>query len=309
MLGADPLEEGGKRPIFNSMQLPFDQTLVENFTRLLDAPRAKGQKEQEIQDFMEKHSELIPTSAMGLLHHGLNFNSVISKFPLGTSEIPDWVVLSKRSDRWLCTIIELKQPKAKFFSGSGSSAVSAELEDAFDQLRGNKRWADSHEQEIREMLDPLLQPISFKSLPIFFEHVLIYGRSDEKNQGKERIEIMQQREQETGFKVLSYDSVIDAYRHGNRQRKNILRATNKRYAFKSLADPGSIFGFLRPTELTLTTAQLDQLRKDGYQMDAWRDEGKLLTGDIFFKTVAKPMGEEVEDMVNAVMAHHLKGKG
>jgi hypothetical protein len=290
------------------MKLPLDQTLVDEFTRLLDTPPVKGQKEQEIQDFMEEHSELIPTSAMGLLHHGLQFNSVISKLPLATSEIPDWAVLSKRSDRFLCTIIELKQPKAKFFGAGGSSTVSRDFEAAFEQMRGNRRYIKAHEQQVREVLEPLLQPVNFKHLPIYFEHVLIYGRSAEKNQGKERIAVMHEREKETGFQVLTYDSVIDAYRRGERRRKNILRVTGKRYAFKKLEAPGAIFGFLKPAELELNSGQLNLLREEGYQIDAWRDEGTLLKGDIFFKTVAKSIKEEVEDIMDTLMTHYLKRK-
>jgi hypothetical protein len=214
---------------------------------------------------MEKNSELIPTNALGLLHHGLHFNSVVSKLPLGTTEIPDWVVLSKRSNRWLCTIIELKQPKAKFFGGAGSPAVSRELEDALDQMRGNRRYIKEHAQAIRHMLDPLLQPPNFKNVPMRFEYVLIYGRSAEKNQGKERTEIVLEREEETDFRILSYDSEIDAYKHGQRFRKNILRPSNKGFAFKRLEDPVGMFAFMGPQDLHLSSDELVHLRTEGHQ--------------------------------------------
>jgi hypothetical protein len=288
--------------------LDYDQPLADEFLRLLESPPRQGQKEQEIQDFMEEHSELIPTTAMGLLHHGLNFNSVISKLPLGTSEIPDWVVLSKRSNRWLCTVIELKQPTAKFFSGGGSTAVSAAFEDALDQLRGNRRYVKEHGETIRKMLDPLIQPVGMKSVRMVFEHVLIYGRSSEKNMGKERNEIMLEREDETDFRILSYDSVLDAYKHGPRTRKNILRLAGKSFSFKQLVEPARIFGFLTPAELKLSQDQIAWLRDQGYDIDAWR-EGKLLTGGIDHKTVPKPIKEEVEDIMknfNAKLANDLQ---
>lgn len=200
----------------------------------------------------------------------------------------------------------MKQPKAKFLHGAGSPAVSAEFEDALDQLRGNRRFVSQHGDAIRKMLDPLLQPPNFKRVPMRFEHVLIFGRSAEKNLGNDRIEIMLEREEETRFRILTYDSVIDAYRNGPRTRKNILRLTGKAFAFKRMESPARMLGFLNPTELKLSQEEIARLRDDGYHVDAWRDEGKLLNGDIDCKTVAKPIAEDVKDMVDEYHARIAK---
>ncbi|WCM19785.1 DUF4263 domain-containing protein [Paraburkholderia bryophila] len=278
------------------MALPIDQKLIDEFEAILVAPPPAGrQKEQYVQDFMEEHSELIPTP--NLLHHGLNFNCVLSKFALGFDEIPDWVMLSKRSDRWLCTIIELKRPEAQIFSKTPSSTKNtSDFEAALDQIRGNSAEIEKRKDDIRDRLAPLLKPINMSQNRIDFSQVLIYGRSTEKNISEARKERYSQRAAELKVELMTYDTVVDAYRRNARFKKNILHAKGKQFAFKRLEHPVSMFRYLTPGELVLSSDQETSLINEGYEIASWKN-GKLLDGDAYSKTVGRSMAEEIDDIM------------
>jgi len=70
--------------------------------------------ENEIQDFLETHSELIPTP--WLLNHALHLEVVISKFPLGTGLVTDFAYLTKSSVAWDLCLVEIEDPKKKIFT-------------------------------------------------------------------------------------------------------------------------------------------------------------------------------------------------
>lgn len=279
------------------MSLPIDEPLIAEFRGLLDGPPESGrQKEQQVQDFMEEHSELIPT--IGLLHHNLQFKCVLSKFPLGTAEIPDWVMLSKSTNQWLCTIIELKQPSAKIFGADASSSeASRDFEKALNQVRDNKLYVGRHGAEIRDRLESLIQPVNMKRNPLKFSHQLIYGRNAERDLSEARRETFRSRAEELDCELLTFDTVINSYSRNMRFKKNILRLSGTQFAFKRLVDPDRMFAFMSPGELALSPTDEAALKHEGYQIEEWKS-GKFLNGDIFAKTVAQPMNVVVDEIMS-----------
>jgi hypothetical protein len=96
------------------MSLSVNENLITEFTQLLDSPPPSGrQKEQVVQDFLENHSVLIPTP--NRLNHQLHFDVIVSKFPLSTELITDYVYLTKSSDTWRVTFVELEMPDKKIW--------------------------------------------------------------------------------------------------------------------------------------------------------------------------------------------------
>src|SRR5580704_4346426 len=160
---------------------PLDEQLIAELEGILVGPPPAGrQHEQVTQEFLEQHSEFIPTP--NLLNHHLHFQCVVAKFPLGTELKTDYLYITKSSDRWRITLVELELPTKRLFSENLKYAhASAEFNGALDQVRSWKRFVNDNREEIVRRLEPLLQPLNMRANPIEFDYQLIIGRSKEKN--------------------------------------------------------------------------------------------------------------------------------
>ncbi|RWE07710.1 MAG: DUF4263 domain-containing protein [Mesorhizobium sp.] len=157
--------------------LDYDEALAREFLKLIESPPPKGrQKEQVVQDFLEQHTELIPTP--NLLNHHLQLNSIVSKFRLSTALITDYVYLTKSSGRWTITLVELESPdKAIFTAHMGRAVPSSGFTAALAQVIDWKTYVDDHKAEILQRLKPLIVPPGMRENPVTFEYQLIIGRS------------------------------------------------------------------------------------------------------------------------------------
>lgn len=249
--------------------LEYRKELEDEFLNLLDNEPEKGrQKEQIVQEFLEKNSELIPVQ--NKLGHGVHFDIVISKFPLTTNLITDYIWITKQSDRWRVILVELESPDKDFFTDSMDRVrPSAEFNAALDQVRSWKRFVESNKSEIIRRLTPLLQPENMRSNPIDFCYELIIGRSKNKNASKERKEYIVNLEKESGVKIMSFDTIIGSYKNNPRTRKNVMKLSGERYAFKEMNFLPRFFDFLGPDVIKLTPDEVKNLKAEGYEIDYW----------------------------------------
>ncbi len=153
----------------------FDAALVAAFKNVLNNPPPAGrQKEQVVQDYLEQHTELIPTP--NRLNHHLHFQSVVSKFPLGTELTTDYLYITKSSDTWRITLVELESPdKSIFTADTRKTTTSAEFNAALNQVRSWKHFLADNKDEVLRRLEPLLRPVNMRCNPVEFHYQLIIG--------------------------------------------------------------------------------------------------------------------------------------
>ncbi|CUI57944.1 Shedu immune nuclease family protein [Achromobacter xylosoxidans] len=255
----------------------FEQSLIDNFELVLANPAPPGrQKEQVVQDFLENHSALIPTP--NLLHHGLHFELILSKFPISTELITDYVYITKSSDTWRITLVELESPDKKIFTNNLKGAtLSAAFNAALAQVRSWKIFLANDKQELIRRLKPLLQPLGMSGNPIEFNYQLIIGRSAEKNLAADRKKIFREVINESGIEIMTYDQIIARYKTDRRHEKLVARISGSQFWLSHMPfSPNQILAYLGPADLKLTQEQIDHLNADGYEMDKWKG-GELLT--------------------------------
>jgi len=254
----------------------YDETLVAKYLSMLDSPPPVGrQKEQVVQDFLEEHTELIPTP--NRLNHQLHFKSIISKFPLGTEFITDYTYITKSSDTWRITFVELEVPEKELYNSSTKKvSKSSQFNAAIDQVRSWKQFLTNRRDEVDTRLRPLIQPPGMRLNPIEYHFQLIIGRSTNKNLTEARKLDFRTIQQELGITIMTYDQLVDWYRNDLLFKKNVLRLSGSAFEFKKMAaGPANMLAHLRPGELLLTSDEINELTNLGYNMAAWQ-RGELL---------------------------------
>jgi hypothetical protein len=250
------------------------RSVLDEFKRLLEAPPTPGrQKEQEVQDFLELNSELIPTPILG--NHQLHFNLIISKLPLGHGRQVDYAYLTKSSDKWQCVLVELERPEKKIFTDSGKyDEFSAEFNSAISQVLTWRDYLDSAAKgEVERLIEPLKKPLADNRLD--FEYALVIGRDSEKRNNARRRTRLAAYSKDIGICVLTYDSVIRMAEH-RYSPKNIVRMREGHFVFTNIGDWNTLmFGWVSSEHLSLTPEQVATWTGLGYDIAAWQ-EGRLL---------------------------------
>jgi hypothetical protein len=229
--------------------------------------------ENDVQQFLESHSELIPLPF--LLNHALHLESVITKLPLGNTLITDFAYLTKSSVRWWLCLMELEDPKKKIFTTDRQRVVfSSDFNHALGQVESWKSFLEGDGRStVLGALAPLLKVMSHNR--VLFKYSLVYGRSGEFAGDQERINRFAQLDR-GDLRVLTYDSVLSALHHNQPYRKNILSQKLNGFTLKQMNQPDTLLlSSLGPHELFLKPEQESLLRQDGFQIDRWKD-GNLL---------------------------------
>ncbi|WP_024336410.1 Shedu anti-phage system protein SduA domain-containing protein [Desulfotignum balticum] len=251
--------------------------LVQEFCAILnsDAPPGK-KKELVIQDFLELHSELIPTP--NLLNHRLHFNAILSQFPIDTSLVADYVYLTKSSDTWRITFVELEVPDKRFFSSNKKQVdTSSAFNKALSQIRSWQVFLEEHKDEVMRRLEPIWYPLNMRKNPVTFEFQLIIGRSAEKNSHQSKLATLKKIREESSVEIMTYDTLISYFKNGPRYKKNILALTKDKYRFKHLhVEPHHVFSYVPADSLILTSDQKAELQARGYEIEEW-EAGEQLT--------------------------------
>ncbi|MBY5415372.1 Shedu anti-phage system protein SduA domain-containing protein [Rhizobium leguminosarum] len=274
------------------MYLEYDQPLVDEFRTLLDSKPPKGKQfEQLIQDFLEEHTELIPTQS--LVSPRLHMNMIISKFALDKSTITDYVYIVRNSAEWEITFVELERPnKAIFTENPKRPTLHSEFNNARDQLGEWKAFVDTHRDQVIESLAPLMRPDMYPKNPVFFRYQLIIGRSAGKNHSTERKAYFAQIQKNSDMQFLTYDNLIARYEANARLRRHVVKESKRRFSFKVLQpSPEHIFSVLLSDVIELTKTQEQQLIAEGYDIPAWKAGSYLVLNN---KHVA-PTADEIRE--------------
>ncbi|MGB3110709.1 MAG: Shedu immune nuclease family protein [Psychrobacter alimentarius] len=258
------------------MKLEFDKKLEQAFITILESPASEGKKKElVVHEFMERNPELIPTP--NLLNHHLHFGVVVSKFPLDTSLETDYVYLTKSSDTWRVTFVELEAPDKKMFTNNKKQVdTSSDFNKAIAQVRSWQVFIEENKCEVMRRLNPIFYPIVMRRNPVEFNYQLIIGRSEEKNESPERIKILNRLRKETGIDIMTYDTLINYYRNSERYKKDILSLSKNKMKFKyTHTDSTMLFSYVSKDEFILTSKQKEYFKLKGYEIDEW-EQGKSL---------------------------------
>ena len=247
---------------------PNEELITQFLSVLDDAPPTGRQKEQVVQDFLETYTELVPTPF--LLNHGLQFDSVVSKFPLDTALVTDMLYVTKSSDRWYVVLVEFEQPdKAIFKATTKRVQVTQQFNEALDQMGDWQTFLEANKDEVLRRLEPLLRPLGRN--PVYFKYVLVLGRSANKNLTPARMAYLERLRQQRDLEVLTYDSLISYYQHGGGAKKNVLRLAGTQYEFKHMnVPPHTMLSHVGPDVFALSKGQGDILAALDYEIDRWR---------------------------------------
>lgn len=258
------------------MKLDFNEQLERDFISILDSPPPSGKKKELIvHEFLENNPELIPTP--NLLNHHLHFGVVISKFPLDTPLETDYVYLTKSSDTWRVTFVELEIPEKKLFTNNKKQVdTSSEFNKAIAQVRSWQVFIEDNKTEVLRRLEPIFHPFLMRRNPVEFNYQLIIGRSEEKNSSLERIKTLARLRKETGIDIMTYDTLLNYYRHSERYKKDIISLSKNKMKFKYIhTDSTMLFSYVSKDDFILTSEQKQHFRSEGYEIDEW-EQGKLL---------------------------------
>lgn len=160
--------------------------------------------ENEIQEYLEINPYLLP--ATFVLNHGIHFGSYISKLPIGTGYQTDFAYITKSSIEWRIVLMEIEDPKKKFFNKNGTP--TSNFTQARDQVLEWKSYIENKGSSyVRESLEKLIVPSHMKINPVKFKYLLVYGRTDELKGNERLLEKIQQYNSED-FRIITYDSLI-----------------------------------------------------------------------------------------------------
>lgn len=243
--------------------------LLEEYETVLTTKPPRGQKEQKVQDFLEEHSELLPTPVK--LNHQLHFNCVISKYPIGPY-ITDYVYLTKSSNEWKIVLVELEDPKKLYFSATNlkSTIFTAEFNAALQQVKDWQIYINENKEAIIKKLYVLLKPETMRNNPINFEYILIYGRSSNRDASNERKKRIDMWKTDNHIEIYSYDTIRHIYEHDRYPRKKLILSPKQEiFSIKMLDDEPTIFADISASELEISNEYIEELKKKGYQMDEW----------------------------------------
>lgn len=247
----------------------YDGQLVEDYKKLLNDT---SKNENHVQQFLEKHTPLIPTPH--LLNHGLHLNLFISKLPIGQKYKTDIVYLTKSSDSWWIVLMELENPHKKIFKNSNKHGVfSADFIAACQQIANWRNYIDDHKENFLKTVDRLKYPLHFNK--VYFKYVLIMGRNIEKDNSEIRRTALAQQEELWGnLRIITYDTILSYYKHNRRMQGSIVLSPYQEDKFKIKQLPNTAiltdaFSYLTPDDLYLSQSDIDIFRSNGYDIDQW----------------------------------------
>lgn len=211
------------------------------------------------------------------MNHHLHFGVIVSKFPLDTSLETDYVYLTKSSDTWRVTFVELESSVKKNFTNNKKQVdMSSDFNKALGQVRTWRIFIEENKREVMRRLEPILYPLVMRGNPIEFNYQLIIGRSKEKNESPERIKILNSLRKETGFDIMTYDTLLNYYRNSERYKKDVISLSKNKMKFKYIhTESTMLFSYVSKDEFILTSDEKKFFKSKGYEIDEW-EQGNLL---------------------------------
>lgn len=280
-----------------------DRELAAEFEALL---AATDKDENNIQDFIEHHTEFLPTPF--LLNHQLHMRCVISKFPVG-GRTADFAYLTKSSDRWRLVLVELEGPHKSLFSASSKHhKPSAKFSDALAQTDIWREHFEDHSAEVKERLRPILVPPNMFRNQLTLRRVLIIGRSKEKDTHEARRRRFASIAEQQDVEIMTYDTLLTHYRSGHGSKKCILSPRSPGFSIKRVDGlPKILFAYVHPEHLEVPAESERALKAAGYQIDAWRDGRMLIFNEKYASEAIEDTEEDLHPATVAVMDAARKG--
>lgn len=231
--------------------------------------------EQDVQEFLESHSEMIPLRF--LLNHGLHLNAVLSKFPISTNYIPDLTYLTKSSGEWWAVFIELESPHKRVFTASREPRFTQEFNAAYDQVTSWRAELSARAGAFKDSLGPLLVPPPMRPNPIRFKYILIIGK-DHAPRTRQHTGMLNERNS-SDLAVLTYDSLLRWVHHNRTWPHVVLKKRKSAFEVKpeGLGDT-DMFAYLNPGELVVPGALDERFTARGYDLASWRGGAQLIDG-------------------------------
>lgn len=230
-----------------------------------------GQNENEIQEYLEKNTDFIPTPI--LMNHGIHFDSIISKLHISDSLCCDFAYLTKSSVEWRLVLIELEPSTKTIFNDNKKNInFSAEFNNSYDQILSWRVYLHSHAEDIKERLSLLMGHMIQN--PISFEYLLVIGRDSELNSNEKKNMFAQKNRD--GIRVFNYDSLMRWYLANRRIFKNVLSKTKHGFELKEYYADTALFAYINSNNLFFNNAIKTRLIADGYDIPEW-EKGNLLS--------------------------------
>lgn len=173
---------------------------------------SKNPREQEVQEFLEKNTYLIPREF--IQNHGLHFNLCIRKAPMGSDYICDFMYLSKSTVQWNCVLIEIEKPTSRYFGKKGEK-FHHEFNSALQQINDWRSWfrnQGNKDHFISNAIGFLKTPITHT--PIDIKYVLVHGRRSEIENNQIRVDKVYS-QQRDDFRIMSFDSLAEDIENRN----------------------------------------------------------------------------------------------
>lgn len=199
-------------------------TLIDEFVNLLD----RNENEESYQQFLEKHTELIPTGSF-LLNHFTHFSLAFSQMHIHSTYISDFFIISKSSAKWHFIFIELEKPNANIFNKDGS--YSSSLNKGIAQINDWRQYFSEIVNQESFKKNPVINKIvNYNNLyrnPFLFKYILVIGRRKflENNDQLQRWSSLNQ---DPDLNVMTYDSLYESL---NQKSKRYLCHVKKEYLY------------------------------------------------------------------------------
>lgn len=252
----------------------YDEIMLKNYVELISD---QNKSENEIQEFLENNSELIPLEF--LRGHHLHFNTIISKFPLGRKYKTDFAYLTKDSVGWTLVLVEIETAKKKIFKNSANSypQFTADFNRARSQVSAWKSYVSKEKENVLSSVKAFKKPLVDNDVD--FKYLLIIGRDE--NFTVEQMERLKSEEGDS-LKILTYDSLLRRIEHRRARKKLIVSIKgDDKYKIKKLPQElsSSIFAYVTNEELVISMDQKKELISQGYDIDKWSEGHQLRIND------------------------------
>jgi hypothetical protein len=212
--------------------------------------------EQDYQQFIEQHTELVPREFVQ--NHGVHFNLVFRKLPFGTNYKSDLFYMSKSSDDWNCVFVELERPQARFFKPK-SKDFTPEFMAGVNQIDSWRAWflnPVNRQYFLDSTLSDVRRPLGGN--PAYMKYVLVIGRRAEYAGNDTRRQLVKAKESED-FKIITYDSLMEDLKF----KYPLFIAARRNDYIDILTDNlvgENVFVTMQPEQIRVSAALLEKIR-------------------------------------------------
>ncbi len=228
--------------------------IINEFVELLD----KNLDEQVYQEYLENHTELIPTKDFEL-NHGVHDDLIIRKMPIGQNYISDFCYLSKNSGEWNIVFIELEKPCKKLFNKDGK--ISKELNIGLSQISNWKaHFSDNINREAfikNTVISEIMSINSLKNNPYNFKFILVIGRRkqlEENNEYNKKFHLLGGE----NTKIITYDSLYESINQKSKKYLGIIK-NQKLYIKNSNYISSILFQWMNPNYIYIKQSLYNEL--------------------------------------------------